>query len=631
MIPDWPELDHRLSPRTGLTRAHWATAADYLLLSLRPYFSPVHAEVRLPGRPSSSGPHSDGLEGFARSFLLFGFRLAGEQGSDPLGFRDWYRLGLISGTDPSSEERWPLPAEVPQAKVEAASIALVLELTRPWLWDTLSESERSNVRAWLGSAVGEWYPANNWVWFRAVVETFLADVGGTYNPADIEDTLAFHESCAREHGWYSDSSTERAFDFYSGWAMQFYPFFWASQPGSARFGSAQLLPLWRQNLAEYLDDYVHLIGADGMPVLQGRSLIYRFAAAAPLWVGAVHGEPSADYGLLRRAANGMLTAFLSRGVPDEQGILNVGLTRSWPAMAQTYSGPGSPYWAAKGFYGLVLPESHPLWSSRERALPIEEKSFQRRIVAPGWLTSGTQNDGIVRVINHGTDHAEVGATTADSPLYARLGYSSRTFPPLGQHMVNDPVDQLATVTRPGLGTAHRSGFQRGDSYDSGGAIIGSSRARLHWVSLSADAHDHGSGYQGTVEWGPDLTVISAVCGGWEVRFTRIGGDVHPDDRLRVSAWPTDPEPGMWQTHASLHLLTPVADVRRETLVLHNVSPIADRVEVLALDIPAHANQVLVFAISLGSGLEPVPHITLSSHHGTVRWANGRTSEVLLTP
>ena len=48
--------------------------------------------------------------------------------------------------------------------------------------------------------------------------------------------------------------------------------------------------------------------------------------------------------------------------------------------------------------------------------------------APGWMVSGTRADGIVRVVNHGTDHAVEGATVADSPLYARLGYSTATSP-----------------------------------------------------------------------------------------------------------------------------------------------------------------------------------------------------------
>jgi hypothetical protein len=131
-----PPENRTLSPFTGWTRAHWAAVADHLLLSLRPFFSSTRSRVLLPGRTSSSGVHSDGLEGFARSLLLFAFRIAGERGRDPLDFTSWYREGILAGTDPQNEERWPTATQVDQAKVEAASIALALQLTRPWLWDT---------------------------------------------------------------------------------------------------------------------------------------------------------------------------------------------------------------------------------------------------------------------------------------------------------------------------------------------------------------------------------------------------------------------------------------------------------------------------------------------------------------
>ena len=42
-----------------------------------------------------------------------------------------------------------MPTELGQAKVEAASIALILQLTRPWLWDRLDAGVREH-----GSSTG---------------------------------------------------------------------------------------------------------------------------------------------------------------------------------------------------------------------------------------------------------------------------------------------------------------------------------------------------------------------------------------------------------------------------------------------------------------------------------------------
>ncbi|MYV67598.1 DUF2264 domain-containing protein, partial [Streptomyces sp. SID2131] len=84
-MPTPPE-DRALSPYTGWTRAHWEAAADRLLLGVRPFASPRHGLIGLPGpRPSWSGPRSDGLEGWARTFLLAALRVAGDRGADPHG------------------------------------------------------------------------------------------------------------------------------------------------------------------------------------------------------------------------------------------------------------------------------------------------------------------------------------------------------------------------------------------------------------------------------------------------------------------------------------------------------------------------------------------------------------------
>ncbi|HWD61784.1 MAG TPA: DUF2264 domain-containing protein, partial [Humibacter sp.] len=460
MSIDLPPENRELSPYTGWTRDHWAAIADHLLLSLQPYFSATRSRVLLPGRTSSSGMDSDGLEGFARSLLLYAFRSKGENGRDPHDFTSWYRAGLIAGTDPANPERWPTAGEVGQAKVEAASIALALQLTRPWLWDTLSGADRQHVVDWLAQAPEGWYPDNNWLWFRITVETFLASVGGPHDPRRVLADLATIESYYRADGWYADGEL-RAFDYYCGWAMHVYPLLWTTSPGADAFGSAALDSVFRGRLTEFLDDYVALVGADGMPVLQGRSLIYRFATAAPLWMGAVTGATRLSAGETRRAASGILRAFVERDGIDERGLLTLGLLGEWPAMAQTYSGSGSPYWASKGMLGLMLPADHEVWNAVEEPLPVERGDVRRVIRPAGWLVSGTASDGVVRVYNHGTDHAAAGDRSGDSPIYARFGYSSATIPPLIGETIDSPIDNSAGALDADGHSTHRTGFARG--------------------------------------------------------------------------------------------------------------------------------------------------------------------------
>ncbi|HWU47548.1 MAG TPA: DUF2264 domain-containing protein [Humibacter sp.] len=643
-----PAEDRARSPHTGLTREHWATVADQLLLALRPYFSSTRARVLPPGRTSSSGSDSDGLEGFARSFMLVAFRMVGENGDDPHGLLDWYRDGVIAGTDPSNPERWPRPGTVPQAKVEAASVALGLQLTRPWLWDTLDERARANVIDWFAEVINGWYPPNNWLWFRVAVETFLASVGGPFDKADIAADLALFESYYREHGWYADGPG-RSFDYYCGWAMQFYPLLWAGWDAAKPFGSESLAPVWRERLADYLDDYVTLIGGDGMPVMQGRSLIYRFAAAAPLWMGAASGAARLEPGLIRRAASGILRAYLDHGVPDDRGLLTLGLFGEWPGLAQTYSGSASPYWAAKGMFGLALPASHPVWTAVEQPLPIELADVSRVIAAPGWLVSGTRADGIVRVVNHGTDHAGPGDATTDSPIYARLGYSSATIPPLTGGTIDSPVDSSVSVLDASGRASHRTGFELVAAADDGATAFGASIQHAHWVDVvGSTTRDHGSGRQGIVTSGPRLAVASLVRGAWELRFVRVLDDGGAErDRspvpLRFSGWPLAAAGAeaigsaagsgtcegevvvtAGRLTSRLIALGGLTDVRARIHTDSDVSPLGSASAVPWLDAALTPGALAAVAVCLsGDGaVAPAPSVELSGHEVVVTWGDG---------
>ncbi|MCG5472973.1 DUF2264 domain-containing protein [Micromonospora sp. LAH09] len=514
--------------------------ADRMLAAVRPFASPGHALVVVPGRQGGYGRAVDGLEGFARTFLLAGFRIAGADGVGVDELADRYAAGISAGTDPRSTDRWVRLDEHPQAKVEAASLALVLDLTRPWIWDRLSSEVRERVVDYLTPAVGDaTYPRINWVWFRLIVQTFLRSVGGPHSLDEMAEDLATHDGFARADGWMSDGP-ERAYDHYVGWALHVYPTLWA------RMAGAEDLAAGRRDrdlagLDRYLRDAVALVGSDGSPLVQGRSLIYRFAAAAPFWVGAIAGVPSVSLGQLRRAATSIVRHFVDHGAFDDRGLLTMGWHGPWPRLAQAYSGPGSPYWASKGLLGIALPADHPVWRVPEEPLPVEERDAVRAIRAPGWLVSATCADGIVRVINHGTDHTVEGSSVGDSPLYARLGYSTTTSPVLDESGWVNPLDQsVALVDRRGSAT-HRAGMRLLTVHvDGDGVGVAGSRALAHWVDPDPGHRDHGGGRAGTFRPAGSLTVYSLVHGPWELRLVRV--DDLADDvdaagmRLRIGGW-----------------------------------------------------------------------------------------------
>ena len=289
-------------------RDQWLEYADRLLAGARVWASPGAARITPPGEEGGYGRAVDGLEGFARTFLLAGFRLVGEQGRGLDDLADFYRRGVTTGVDPDAEDRWVRMDEHAQAKVEAASIALVLDMTRPWIWDRLDAVTQQRVIDYLAPVVGDdTYPKTNWLWFRVVVQTFLRSVGGPWSAEDIADDLALHDSLVREDGWMSDGF-ERSYDHYVGWALHLYPVLWARMQGAAELAAGRTASDVAA-LDRFLLDAVALVGADGSPMIQGRSLIYRFAAAAPFWIGVMAEVPSLSAGRLRHAAGRIVGHF----------------------------------------------------------------------------------------------------------------------------------------------------------------------------------------------------------------------------------------------------------------------------------------------------------------------------------
>ncbi|MDQ2589086.1 DUF2264 domain-containing protein [Saccharothrix yanglingensis] len=423
---DLPPLDARRSPRTGWTRAHWEAVADHLLASVAPYATDDFAQYRLPGRPSRAGEVSDGLEGFARTFLLAAFRIAGAGGDVPPALVERYARGLVAGTDPAHPYAWPVLVDMSQQLVEAASVALALHETRPWLFDLLSPVEQERVVAWLAGFTGKRTPDNNWVLFRVVVAQFLAGVGGPHEPDGITGGLERIEDWYVGDGWYSDGKGKN-FDYYCGWAMHLYPSLWARMAGDTARQQ-----LYADRLGLFLEQYQHFFAADGGPVHQGRSLTYRFATVAPLWLGVLTGASPLPPGRTRRIAGGVLRHFADRGVPDDRGLLTLGWYGPFPPTAQDYSGPGSPYWASKAFLGLLLPPDHPAWTDPEEPAPVDSADQALSMPAPGWVLHATRSDGVVRLVNHGSDRDRVQrADGVPDPHYLKFAYTSHTGPELG--------------------------------------------------------------------------------------------------------------------------------------------------------------------------------------------------------
>ena len=400
-----PAGDRTTSPSTGFTREHWIAAADGLLRSASRHATASGARIVLDGPPSWNGPDSDALEGYARTFLLLAWRLSGTGEVDP-ELLDAYTSGLVAGTDVRHPEAWPrVSPDCQQTVVEAASVALALHQTRPWIWERLSPGQRDAVVGWLLGVFTVELPDNNWHWFRVVVATFVETTGHVLSDAqhDVVDAdLARIEDFYVGDGWYRDGAGDGdRFDHYAGWAMHFYPVLWhrmcasldASSPTARR--SAAVRATHRARLVEFLEDYRHLVGADGAPLFLGRSLTYRWAAATAPLVAVVDGTSQWSPGLTRHLASAMLRYFLDHGAIGPDGMPGLGWFGPYPPMIQGYSAPASPFWLSKAFVCLLIDAEDPFWTAAEVPLPAAVASRTRTMPRPGLVVSSTADDGIV--------------------------------------------------------------------------------------------------------------------------------------------------------------------------------------------------------------------------------------------
>src|SRR5690606_8590786 len=82
------------------TREEWLAFADRLLDGIRPWASENFARITPPGASGGYGRDVDGLEGFARSFLIAGFRIAGARGEGVDRLIADYSRGIAAGVDP---------------------------------------------------------------------------------------------------------------------------------------------------------------------------------------------------------------------------------------------------------------------------------------------------------------------------------------------------------------------------------------------------------------------------------------------------------------------------------------------------------------------------------------------------
>ena len=281
-------------------------------------------------------------------------------------------------------------------------------------------------------------------------------------------------------------------------------------------------------LDRYLTDAVALVGADGSPLHPGPQPDLPVRRR-----GAVLGRRArrACRRCRRASCAGRPTASSTTSSttarPTNAACSPSAGTRPWPRLAQSYSGPGSPYWAAKGMLGIALPADHPVWTAPARAAARASTGDTLRAVrAPGLgrrrAPAPTASSGSSTTAP--TTRSRV-AAVADSPLYARLGYSTATArcstTRLGRARSTSPSCwSTARAGRPTAAACARSAVADRRRRPSRVGVAGSTGAGALGGRRPGQP-DHGRAAPGEPAPAGRLTVFSLVRGAWELRLSRV--------------------------------------------------------------------------------------------------------------
>jgi hypothetical protein len=385
-----------------------------------------------PARPRLPGSLTDhlvsGLEGFARMSVAWGAWLGGP--GNPVVLRGRGRRvdvlalttrGLLEGTDADGPWWWGEPGDRDQRIVEAAELATGLWLGRARLVPALGAEGLTRVLDWLGRVDGKDVYPDNWVLFPSFVATVQRGLGRAVPDAAIDRGLDEMVERYRGDGWYADGPGD-AFDQYTGWAVHWHLLLWASIDGARRHRLRRLI---QRRARTYLAGIVPLFAADGRRPLQGRSLGYRFAAAAPFALAEFLGLGAVPSAAARRITEGTIAQHLAAGAIDPAtGWFRRGIAGERPDVCERYMSTGAAAWAAHALVVLGLPSDAPFWTAADHLLPVETSDGLVPLRGPGFLLGRRRRTGETWLLSARAGHPDDIPGHDYTPFYGKIGYRS---------------------------------------------------------------------------------------------------------------------------------------------------------------------------------------------------------------
>ncbi|HXW70606.1 MAG TPA: DUF2264 domain-containing protein [Methylocella sp.] len=345
--------------------------------------------IHYAGLPGMAGYTVNGLEGFARTSPLFAAwiysgrpaKVVDPQTGKLVDLIDVLRRGILSGTDPLSQNYWGDIKSNDQRILETADISRLLWLTKEPIWFKLSDIERKKVADWLLQVNNAKITnRNNWILSPIIVNGFLKSVGYEKD-ADYSAYFEFEQNYL-ESGWFADGPRGRV-DYYNAWSIS-YDLYWIHlfDPAlDSEFIKDALLNSGRLTSL--------LISPEGIPMM-GRSICYRTGIPSAIIAGAFVSQASLSPSLARRALDVTWHYFISHNVLRD-GTLTMGYFETDPKIVENYSGPGSCHW---GLRSLILAymarPTDKFWQDAPASLPVEIGDYRLEFPKLGWVITGNQ-------------------------------------------------------------------------------------------------------------------------------------------------------------------------------------------------------------------------------------------------
>lgn len=287
-----------------------------------------------------------------------------EEGKMRKQLHEWALASYKNAVDPESPDFLLWESNSTQRLVDAAYLAESFLRAPEATWKQLDEvtQKRYIDRFQRLKIVRPAY--NNWLLFRAVIETFLLSVGADADQYALTVATNKINEWYLSDGWYSDGP-EFALDYYNSFVIHPMYIEVLETLNACRFWTPISPKLAVKRMQRFNSFLERLISPEGTYPAFGRSVVYRMGAFQTLAMAAWR------FGMPEGVSNGQVRSALTmvmknmfnvEGNFDEKGFLQLGFAGHQPDLSNYYTNNGSLYMTSLVFMPLGLPANHPFWT-----------------------------------------------------------------------------------------------------------------------------------------------------------------------------------------------------------------------------------------------------------------------------